>query len=55
MSSQSDEQYGSLAVQRIYYTDSINENTQWNNVGVYVETVKGRSIKNRKASKKLLI
>ena len=54
VSSQSDEQYGSLEVQRIYYTDFINENPQWNNVGVYAETGTGRSIKNRKEFKKLL-
>ena len=54
VSSQSDEQYGSLEVQKSYYTDYINDNPCWKNVGVYAETGTGRNIKKRAEFKKLL-
>ncbi|MEG2720924.1 MAG: recombinase family protein [Oscillospiraceae bacterium] len=54
VSSQSDEQYGSLEVQKRYYSDYINDNPLWKNIGVYAETGTGRNIKNRTEFKKLL-
>ncbi|SJZ52868.1 recombinase family protein [Anaerorhabdus furcosa] len=54
VSSQSDEQYGSLEVQKSYYTDYINDNPGWRNIGVYAETGTGRNIKKRAEFKKLL-
>ncbi len=54
VSSQSNEQYVSLEVQKSYYTDYINDNPCWKNAGVYAETGTGRNIKKRVEFKKML-
>ncbi len=50
----SEEQHGSLTAQQTYYTDLINENSNWKNAGVYAETAPARNMKERTEFKKLL-
>lgn len=54
VSSQSDEQYGSLKTQITYYSNLIDENSYWENAGIYSETGSGKSLQHRKEFKKLL-
>lgn len=54
VSSQNDEQYGSLETQVTYYTNLINKNPYWVNEGIYSETGSGKSLQHRKEFKKLL-
>lgn len=54
VSSPSDEQALSLKVQIQYYTEKIESNALWENVGVFSDTATGRNTKRRAEFKKLL-
>lgn len=56
VSTESDEQLNSLAVQRDYFNTLISGHTDWNYVGIYYdEGISGTSTKNRKGFNNMII